>query len=183
MAMRPKGRELPPQPLPRMTRGGSVAFYLVAVVVGCLFITAGLVVLRPGLGPSLLLIYLLSIAYGGSSVVVFAFLLRRITAAFGWNLLWQWLGTGAALAWILVWGGHFVVLGLIRLMQVSPQLGDFLFKIVATPLTGGPLFAVVLGLGWISILVGAATASVLYRVHHVLRPRLNSTSRSGVLTD
>lgn len=159
-----------------MTRRGSLAYYLAAVVVGCFFTAAGVAGIgeaslrlsRAGLR-DLFLLYFLALAYGWFTLLVFAFVLRRCAGAGKSQRGWAWAAWGALLSPALVWtlyGVWHVVLAprvpggpqLIWWMIFGAAIGIAEFassRLAATVCAGA---------------IGAATALVLYRVQRAFVP-------------
>ncbi len=164
-----------------MTRRGSLAYYLAAVVIGCLFLTAAILIvaksstLHWNTGRDFLLVYFLSVSHGWIAALLFAFLLRRSSGALAWNRSWQWLILGGCLAilvlsaWFLIpgtWAGSaYVMRWLLWLLPCGDALTGFAF---------GSSLKVLLPAVFV---VGAATAFVLYRVHHAFEPSADSAKR------
>jgi len=164
-----------------MTRRGSLVYYFTAVVVGCLFLTAAILVvaksstLHWNTGRDFFLVYFLCVSHGWIAVLVFAFLLRRSSGALAWNRSWQWLILGGGLAilvlsaWLLIpgtWlGSAYVMRWLLWLLPSGDGLMAFAF--------GSSLKVLLPAI----FLVGAATAFVLYRVHHTFEPSADSPKR------
>lgn len=149
-----------------MTRRGSLAYYLAAWIIGCVFMslaiwlrdapgaTVGQLSFRTGFGILLFCFY--GLVFGACASLLGAFLLRRLAFWRQWDQPGPWVAAGAALAPILVtvlgaWG---------RSIAVAPKLAPKWVQLA----TFGP--KIVLDAGWwLAIPVGAATAFVLYRVH------------------
>jgi hypothetical protein len=162
--------DLKPEPQRIMTKRGSIAYYLAAVVCGCFF----LVVALAGLGERSLrvsspgfrdvfLLYFLSIAYGSVSLLLFAFLLRLLARRIRWISSVEWMVGGAILACALTWSMHLTWshwLGQ-RDLPGSTALWMIVF--------GGPVGLVGLSKGPVSAtlamaVMGAGTAFVLARI-------------------
>ena len=149
-----------------MTRRGSLVYYLTAWVCGCLFMTLGVWLLgawesthwAPGFrGTSgFLAFYFLGLIFGAFTLLLFAFLLRRLMRLLGWEHPWQWFLVGGGLAWLLVWG-----LGALRRVA-EPALSPVEFALIF--LLGAPS-AIHPRLVWVALPVGAATAFVLHLIH------------------
>jgi len=155
-----------------MTRRGSLVYYLAAWVCGCLFMS--LAVWLPGKwepthwtpgirGVSgFLAFYFLGLVFGAFTALLFAFLLRRLVAVLRCRRLWQWILVGAGLAGLLLWG-----LGAVSRPRgtIAPP-ADLLLIVLL-----GGFRAVRLPPTWLNILVGAATAFVLYFIQSAFEPR------------
>ena len=161
-----------------MTRRGSLAYYLFAVVVGCLFLAVAMLsmasvsTLRWDSGRDFIFVYFLAVAHGWMAALIFAFLLRRIACALAWRRSWQWMILGGSLAillllaWVLLptgWlGARIVLRSLLWLLPSGNTVTGFGF-------TSSPkVLLPVLFLG------GAATAFVLFRVHRAFEPQVES---------
>ena len=84
-----------------MTRRGTLAYYLTAIVVGCFFLVLGVTAIGEG---SLrfstaglrdfFLLYFLALVYGSFTMLLFAFLLRRMAHWLKWEPRWgrRWCG-------------------------------------------------------------------------------------------
>ena len=154
-----------------MTRRGSVAYYLVAWVCGCLFMSLGVWLpgqwdpthWTPGFrgASGFLAFYFLGLIFGAFTALLFACLLRRLVGVVGSKGLWLWMVIGAGLAELLVWG--LGALG--RIAETSVRPLELLFILLL-----GALRAVRPPAVWMNLSVGAATASVLYFIHHAFEP-------------
>ncbi len=145
-----------------MTRRGSLAYYLAAVVVGCFAMTACLWfyhVLVELPHPGLLNLYFLSLLTGSFTALVFAFLLRLVMAVVNGRTGRQWLFSGAVLALLLVWG-----MGSLAIAFAPVRKGPLWMALL-----GGPVF-VGLATPWLALPAGASTAYVLYRIHRAFAP-------------
>jgi len=161
-----------------MTRRGSLAYYLAAIVVGCLcWAVAILVIARTttyhwNTAREFFFLYFLVVSQGWLATLLFAFLLRKIAAAFAWSRAWQWMVAGGCIAifvvaaWVFVptdWIGARFIMGL--LMWLLP-FGNmvFVFGFARSTIVLLPTI----------FLVGAATAFVLHRIHRAFEPRAKS---------
>jgi len=161
-----------------MTRRGSLAYYLAAIVVGCLcWAVAILVIARTttshwNSGREFFFLYFLVVSQGWLATLLFAFLLRRSAIALGWSRSWQWMFAGGCIAivviaaWVFVpadWvGARFVMRSLMWLLPFGNMLIGYVFTrsmIVLLP-------TVFLG--------GAATAFVLHRIDRAFEPQPES---------
>jgi len=165
-----------------MTRRGSLAYYLAAWVCGCLFMSVG--VWLPGGWESthwtpsfkgafgFVGSYFLSLVFGAFMTLLFALVLRRLTAILNWERLWQWVLTGAALAPLTVW--TLALLGQAAGGREA-QLNRWAVMLLLLFL-GGPMDVFQRGL-WVAIPVGVATSCVLYLIHRAFEPKLDSVQR------
>ncbi len=163
-----------------MTRSGSMVYYLAAVVCGCLFMSAALVVagdasLRnpAGGGGELLLLYFLSMVNGWCAALVFAFLLRRTASLAGWLRGWQWALAGAVLSPVVVWVmatlWTHALLGRIPLSW--PRLLLAMNAIFLGPMTALTLPGSIARALLAAAAAGAPTALVLFAIHRSFQPR------------
>lgn len=141
-----------------MTRRGTLAYYFVAVVVGCLF-TSGFVWVasrysaHPWEGPYLAF-YAASLASGSVTAATGAFLLRLICHGFRLRKAWHWILLGMVAAPLTVWAFSILVL---------PWGAPTWLWLPGVFLGGGAGVVVTYGL-WLTIPSGALTAYVLYLV-------------------
>ena len=157
-----------------MTRRGSLVYYLAAIVVGCFFL-AGLAELRQLGKPlsvkevttGLVFWYFFGLIYASSTVLIFAFLLRRVTSWLGLKSTWLWIGTGAAVSIASTW--TLGSLGNVLLFRPGPQALLWLplyyavyFALMAPAVfVEQPLWLPL----WLPAVTGALTAAVLHRIH------------------
>jgi hypothetical protein len=147
-----------------MTKSGSLAYYMAAVVCGSFFFTlAQFVIGRQAASSSnwardFLLAFFLDTIFGCVSQLIAAFVLRRLARPLRWSNAWHW-AVGGAGVYLLV----LITLGLIGAgydrVAAGPRwtsLGLFLFGQAATSLHGGIRQALV---------AGALTSVVLFSVH------------------
>lgn len=166
-----------------MTRRGGVAYYLCAWVVGCFFfalarlLTGAAPAVSGGWSRIFFSAYFITLAYGWLVMLGFAFLLRRIASALGWQSGAAWAMLGAALSLLLYLAA--ALLGSDRTAQARwlPLLRE-LFEM--PPYNGVPL-----KLGWrtapLAVLVaGALTSVLLNRVHRAFEPRGEETPAAGL---
>jgi hypothetical protein len=159
-----------------MTRRGTLAYYFVAIVVGCFFLVLGVTAIGEGSlrlssqGMSdFFLLYFLALVYGSFTMLLFAFLLRRAADWLKWERAVVWVVAGAALAPSLVWALYLVWDNLLsRWALVGPQVmwwmifggaigvAEFAHSRLAATVSAGA--------------VGAATALVLHRIHRAFAP-------------
>lgn len=144
-----------------MTRRGSIAYYLAAVVCGSFFLSASYYlyfVLGRGASAKdwakgFLFVYFFTILLGFLPELLGAWLLRRVVTALGWTATWQWLIAGTAVFFALVWGVGQAGLALEQQLPLA-------VKVVLL----GAMYVAVSPL-WIPVPAAAATAWVLHRVH------------------
>ena len=93
-----------------MTRRGTLAYYLAAIVVGCFFMVLGVTAIGEGSLRfstaglrDVFLLYFLALVYGSFTMLLFAFLLRRAARWLKWERAAVWVLAGAAIAPALVW--------------------------------------------------------------------------------
>ena len=154
-----------------MTKRGSLAYYLAAVVCGGFFLVIALAgvgerslrISSPGFR-DIFLLYFLTLAYGSVALVLFAFLLRIIARRARWISPIEWMVSGAILACLLVWTMNATWIHWLGKHALPGP--DLLWKIVFL----GPVGLVGLSKGPVSAtlamaLMGAGTAWVLARVH------------------
>jgi hypothetical protein len=148
-----------------MTRRGSLAYYLAAWVCGCFFFALAVWLknlAKPATGflsfgnPfGMMLFYFYGMILGVVAVLLFAILLRQVTASAKWRRAWQWILAGALLAPIL----NFILASFTRGSAISQDAMPLWLKLISL----GPSLLMQAGL-WLAIPAGAATAWVLYRV-------------------
>ncbi len=154
-----------------MTRRGTLAYYFAAIVVGCFFLVLGVTAIGEGSlrfsGQGLrdfFLLYFLALVYGSFTMLLFAFLLRRMARWLKWERAVVWMFAGAALAPSLVWALFLLWSRLLsQWALVGPQVmwwmifggaigvAEFAHSQLAATVSAGA--------------VGAATALVLHRIH------------------
>jgi len=161
-----------------MTRRGSLAYYIAAVVVGCFFASAGFFLagqlLRwhagaaqtPGLREFFFL-YFLSIPFGGFAALLFAFLLRRLASLLRTRHPVAWAGIGAALAPALIWAANGLLEGLRTYGGSSPTVTRLMLPLIWLCFGAEMLRP----FWWVMIPVGIATALVLFAIHRAFEPR------------
>lgn len=164
-----------------MTRRGSLVYYLGGIAVGCLFMAAYMSLLvNPGTRWSIrnfLGFYSSAVFLGGWTALLFAFLLRRLTAALGARRYWEWMIAGAALAPAVIWFlgdvvQFLVVLGQGPGWQAMPLLWIQVLMLMAPTAIVGTRLGM-----WGAIPVGAATAYVLSYIHRAFEPKLDSVQQ------
>jgi hypothetical protein len=153
-----------------MTRTGSLAYYLAAIVCGSFFYTLvhSLADSSAG-GPSgnwardFLFLFFLGTIFGWFPQLVAAFLLRRVAVPLGWDRAWHWIVGGAGV-YLFV----FVVLGIAG-AQLERYTAGTRYESINRILLGLDTLAARSGI-WQGLLAGAATSFVLYRVHGAFSP-------------
>ena len=159
-----------------MTRRGTLAYYFAAVVVGCFFLVLGVTAIGEG---SLrfstaglrdfFLLYFLALVYGTFTMLLFAFVLRRVAHWLRWERAVAWIVTGAVLAPSVVWALYFIWDKLLaKWALVGPQvmwwmifgsaigLAEFAHSQLAATISAAA--------------VGVATAFVLQRIDRAFAP-------------
>ena len=164
-----------------MTRRGTLAYYFAAIVVGCFFMVLGITAIGEG---SLrfstaglrdfFLLYFLALVYGSFTMLVFAFLLRRIAQWLKLTRTFAWSAAGALLAPSLVWALFFVWSRfLMERALVGPQVVWWMIfggAIGVAEFAQSNLAAAISAAG-----VGAASALVLHRIHRAFEPGADET--------
>jgi hypothetical protein len=144
-----------------MTRSGSIAYYLAAVVCGSFFFTLAHFLMAkdksadPDWARAFLFSFFLLTIFGCIPQILAAFVLRRLAGPLRWTKAWHW-AIGGAGVFVLV----LIILGVIGTQfdrvaagsRISP-LGPFVFG-QATMRSGI----------WQTLAAGALTALVLYSV-------------------
>ncbi len=157
-----------------MTRRGSIAYYLAAVVCGSFFLAATYYAyfLAKGAGSQrwgrdFLFVYFFTIAFGFLPQLLGAWVLRRLALRLAWKGVLPWLLAGTAIWVALVW--CVVQLGTaVEAWRPSPAW----MQVRATLLVSliGAMYAGLQPL-WIPIPAAAATGWVLYSVHRAFAER------------
>jgi len=152
-----------------MTRRGSLAYYLAAWVCGCFFMAFvfWLEVHWPSKASSeavfrdvgFLGLCFFGLIFGAVPSLLFGLILRRLLWLLRADNVWIWIAVGAALALLLIW-----ILGSVGRLARDPRFLPYSALPIWPFLLVGPL-AILEGSIWVSVPVGAATASVLYAVH------------------
>jgi hypothetical protein len=148
-----------------MTRRGSLAYYLASWACGCFFMTICFVGLpRPAEFPhriilGLIYLYFLALIFGAFTSLLFGFLLRKIAGGFRFARAWQWILTGAILAFVLVSALGSITLIHFRATHFLLPVQIYFLSAPQVILSGG------MSLLWRVIPAGAATAWVLFRIH------------------
>jgi hypothetical protein len=171
-----------------MTRNGSLAYYLVAIVVGCFFMAVCdsfvfHVLEKPEYhwsAQSFLSYYAASLLLGCWTALLFAFVLRRLTAALRLGRSWQWLVAGAVVSpgivWSLGWGAQFLAI----LVHQGPEWQTVPLLLIQMHVLMAPTAIVGGRFGtWEAAAAGAATAVVLLHIHRAFEPRAESESAPG----
>lgn len=160
-----------------MTRRGSLVYYLTAWAVGCVFMSFAVWLVRDWdskhLGSfsnaeGLLVFCFFGLLSGAFAALLFGWLLRSVAAILRTRHFWQWLLIGAVLA-------ELVILGLATLNRFAAGdagASDNLW--LASILLAGPAEVHEIS-HWLAILVGVATASVLFLVYRAFEPARNSS--------
>ncbi len=162
-----------------MTRSGSLAYYLVAIVVGCFFMAVCdsfvfNVLEKPEYhwsAQNFLRYYAASLLLGCWTALLFAFVLRRLTAALRLGRSWQWLVAGAVVSpgvvWSLAWAQFLAILVHQRPgWQTTPLLLIQMHVLLAPTTIVGGRFGT-----WEAASAGAATAVVLLHIHRAFELR------------
>ena len=156
-----------------MTRSGSLAYYLIAWICGCFFMslcvwTRDLFATSAGDAFSghsvfgLIFFYFYGLVFGAAASVAGGFFLRRVMAGLKCKTPSHWAVVGAILAPVVVaslglWGRH---------IGIEEQNGMRVLRFI----TLGPEIAVKAG-WWLAIPAGAATAYLLCRVQRAFAPQ------------
>jgi hypothetical protein len=157
-----------------MTRRGSLAYYLAAVVCGCFFM-AVMIALRfvaadraVGMqGKSFFFLAFTSLIFGALPALLAAFLLRQLMRKRPRAGPWEWAVLGAVLAWMVIF-----LLGKWGLALGERPGRSGLASLLELALRG-PTF--VLGQGsWLALPAGAATAFLLYKIDRAFAPAPDS---------
>jgi hypothetical protein len=152
-----------------MTSRGSLAYYLAAWVCGCFFMALAFWLearwpVRPSSDAvfrdvSFLGLCFFGLILGAVPSLLFGWILRKLLGFVRAENVWIWIVSGAALALLLIW-----ILGSAGRLARDPRFLPYSALPIWPFLLVGPL-AVLEGSIWVSLPVGAATASVLYAVH------------------
>lgn len=165
---------------PRLTRRGSLVYYLAAWACGGLFFATVLFFAAPkdtDVGPtpdvaSFLSVCFFVLLYGWAATIPFAFALRRIARFFRWNRPWPWAVCGGVLT---------LFFALIFFRIVSPKLGPvnwlwFLARIFELRGADGASLTsrnTLAGVGM--IIAGMMTAYFLFRIDRAFAEREMAT--------
>ena len=162
-----------------MTRRGTFAYYLAAIVCGAFFIAAAYFAHSVWMfGASerwardFLFAYFLAVIGGFLPTLLFAFLLRRAMRALQWQAAWRWLVAGAVLGTALLWGltrlGFFIeAVHFSAAMQIVKSV--LMFSLVGPIMLSATPF-------WLPPLAFAATAGVLHCIHRAFEPTAEPNS-------
>jgi hypothetical protein len=158
-----------------MTRSGSLAYYLAAVVCGSFFFTLAhfLVGTDKGSDPdwarAFLFAFFLDTIFGGIGQIIAAFVLRRLAAPLRWTKAWHWAigGAGVFLLVLIVLGMLGAAFDRVAAGSRIASLGPFIFG-QATMRSGI----------WQTLSAGALTALVLFSVHHAFGRQENMQQKS-----
>ncbi len=151
-----------------MTRRGSIAYYLAAVVCGSFFLSASYYGFFLWMGASsqhwgrdFLYVYMLTIPLGLLPQLLAAWAVRRLACLFAWRDLAMWLAAGS-----VIWLGLLWTIGQLGIaVQATPSSPEWGYaKLGAMFLLVGPMYAVEQPL-WIPLPAAVATAWVLFTVH------------------
>jgi hypothetical protein len=148
-----------------MTRTGSLAYYLAAVVCGSFFFTlAQFVIGRANQGgvrdlaSSFLFAFFLETIFGCVAQLLAAFALRRLASPLKWTEAWHWAVGGAGVFLLVLYALSLLGAGFNRVAggtRIEP-LGRYIFSQAADSLHGGI---------WQALAAGALTALVLFAVN------------------
>ena len=151
-----------------MTSRGSLAYYLAAWVCGCFFMASAFWLdIHWPYGRSSAAVFhdvgflglcFFGLILGAGPSLLFGWALRRLLRLLRAENIWIWMAAGAALALLLIW-----VLGSAGRLARDPRFLPYSALPVWPFLLVGPL-TILEGSIWVSLPVGAATASVLYAV-------------------
>jgi hypothetical protein len=151
-----------------MTRKGSIAYYLAAVVCGSFFFTLAHFILtranHGGIGElarNFLFAFFLETIFGCVLQLLAAFAVRRLASPLRWTEAWHWAIGGAGVfllvlyALSLLGAGFNTVCVRYGWTRIAP-FGQYLFRQAADSLQGGI---------WEGLAAGALTALVLFAVN------------------
>ncbi len=148
-----------------MTRKGSIAYYLAAVVCGSFFFTLAQFVIgranHGGFGDlarNFLFAFFLESIFGCVPQLLAAFVLRRLATPLRWTEAWHWAVGGAGVFLLVLFALSLLGAGFNRIAgdtRIAP-LGQYLFSQAADSLHGGI---------WQALAAGALTALVLFAVN------------------
>jgi hypothetical protein len=148
-----------------MTRKGSIAYYLAAVVCGSFFFTlAQFIIGSANLGSvgdlarNFLFAFFLETIFGCVPQLLAAFVLRRLAAPLRWTEAWHWAIGGAGVFLLVLFVLSLLGAGFNRVAEGTriASLGKYLFSQAADSLHGGI---------WQALAAGALTALVLFAVN------------------
>ncbi|HUK31476.1 MAG TPA: hypothetical protein VLV89_10205 [Candidatus Acidoferrum sp.] len=148
-----------------MTRKGSIAYYLAAVVCGSFFFTLAQFIIgranQGGIGDlarSFIAAFFLESIFGCVPQLLAAFVLRRLASPLRWTEAWHWAVGGAGVFLLVLFALSLLGAGFNRVAggtRIAP-LGQYLFSQAADSLHGGI---------WQALAAGALTALVLFAVN------------------
>lgn len=156
-----------------MTRRGSIAYYLAAVVCGSFFLAVSYYGYFLWMGASsqhwardFLFIYAVTIPLALLPQMLAAWTLRRLARGLP-RRVWIWLSAGTVIWIALLW---FVgqIGTAVHAAKVSPEWSNI--KVAVMLVLVGPMYVAQQPL-WIPLPAAAATAWVLYRVHRAFEER------------
>ncbi len=158
-----------------MTRSGSLAYYLAAVVCGSFFFTLAhfLVGTDKGSDPdwarAFLFAFFLDTIFGGIGQIIAAFVLRRLAAPLRWTKAWHWAigGAGVFLLVLIVLGMLGTAFDRVAAGSRIASLGPFVFG--QARMRSGI---------WQTLSAGALTALVLFSVHRAFGRQENMQQKS-----
>jgi hypothetical protein len=158
-----------------MTRSGSLAYYLAAVVCGSFFFTLAhfLVGTDKGSDPdwarAFLFAFFLDTIFGGIGQIIAAFVLRRLAAPLRWTKAWHWAigGAGVFLLVLIVLGMLGTAFDRVAAGSRIASLGPFVFG--QASMRSGI---------WQTLSAGALTALVLFSVHRAFGRQENMQQKS-----
>jgi len=148
-----------------MTRKGSLAYYLAAVVCGSFFFTlAQFIIGRPNQGGvtdlarSFLFAFFLETIFGCVPQLLAAFVLRRLAVPLHWTEAWHWAvgGAGTFLLVLIALSVAGAAFDSIAGGSRVALIGQYFFRQAADSLHGGI---------WQALVAGALTALVLFAVN------------------
>lgn len=154
-----------------MSRRGTLAYYFAAVVVGCFFMVLGVTAIGEGSlrfstagMRDFFLLYFLALVYGSFTMLLFAFLLRRVAGWLKWERAVAWVVGGFVLAPSLVWA---LFLLWDKLLSKGALVGP---QVIWWMIFGGAIGVAEFAHSQLAATVsaaavGAATALVLRRIH------------------
>lgn len=157
-----------------MTRRGSLAYYLAAVVCGSFFLAVSYHgsflasgAAREHWARDFLFVYFFTVSLGFIPQLLAAFSLRRLASRLGWTRAWQWVAAGSVLFLVVLWG-----LGKLGLAVEDAYFAQGFQKLKAALmfLLVGPMMATTKPM-WLPVPAAAATSWVLYLVHRAFAPR------------
>lgn len=162
-----------------MTNRGSLAYYLAAWVCGSFFMASAfwLEVHWPAkTSPEAMFrdvgflgLCFFGLILGALPSLLFGWVLRGLVRLLRAENLWIWIAAGAAVALLLIW-----TLGGAGRLARDPRFLPYSALPIWPFLLVGPLTILERGI-WVSLPVGAATASVLYAVHRAFAQTIEAS--------